>query len=149
FQSVASCELRERDDLALGNAADADGIDLDGFKPGAPGRVNALDHLVEPVAADQLTETGRVERVQTDVDAPQAGIVKRLGLRFQKHAVGRQADVAYAFNFAEHLHQPRQVPPQERLATGQTNLVDPERPGNADEGRDLLKGEEFGAVHEC
>ena len=38
------------------------------------------EHLVEIVAPRDLLEALAVERVEVDVDAPQAGVVQRLGL---------------------------------------------------------------------
>jgi uncharacterized protein len=148
LQAVGAGVARQGHHVGVGQAADRDGVDLEGAEAGPPRRLDARQNLPQPVAPRHLAEALRVERVQADVDAPQAGVVQRLRLPGQQQAVGRQADVLDAGDLGQQGHQPRQVAAHERLATGQANLVDPERRGNADESRDLLKGEKFGAIHE-
>ena len=109
---------------------------------------DAGEHLLQAVAAGDLAEARRVERVEADVDAAQAGVEQGLGLLGEQEAVGGQADVADAGDLDQHPHQPRQVAAHQRLAAGQADLVDAQRRRHADEVGDLLEGEQLGPVHE-
>ena len=77
-------KLGQRHDVGLGDAANADGVDLDAVEADAPGRVDALQHLLQPVAPRELAKSGRIERVEADGDAPQPGVVQGLRLLGQR-----------------------------------------------------------------
>ena len=49
---------------------------------------------------------------------------------------------------ASMAHEARQIAAHQRFAAGQANLVDAQRRGDLHEMRDLLEGEQLGAVHE-
>ena len=148
FQAVFPCVVGQRHDVGVRDAANADGVDLDGMKARLPSGGDAAQHPFQAVAAGDLAEALRVERVQADVDAAQAGVEQGLGVLGQEQAVGGQAHVADAGNPDEHPHQPRQVAAHQRLAAGETDFVDPQWRGDADEVGDLLEGEQLGPVHE-
>ena len=67
----------------------------------------------------------------------------------QRRPVGGEGDVLDALHPREHLHEAAQLAPQQRLAAGQANLVDAVLDGGAGDPRDLLEGEQLGAVHEA
>ena len=101
---------------------------LIGSKPGPLGGEDAGQHLVQAVAPRELAETLRVERVEADVDAPQPGVEKRLGLLGEQDAVGGQAEVADAGNGGRSSRTRRgRSRRMQRLAAGQANLVDAQR----------------------
>jgi hypothetical protein len=128
-----------RPHLVLGHAADADGVDLHRLEAGCLRGEDALDHLVDAVAPRQLPEALRVERVEADIDAPQSRLVQLARLGRQQQAVRGQADVLDAWHGADHLDQPRQAAAQQRLAAGQTDLVDAQGRYDFDEAGDLLE----------
>ena len=64
------------DHFVLGQTEDADGVDLDGLKARSLGRIDAGQHLLQAVAPADLAEASGIERVETDIDAAQAGVVK-------------------------------------------------------------------------
>src|SRR5581483_11641672 len=107
------------------------------------GGKNAVDDLFQAVAPCELPESSGVEGIETDVDAPQAGIVERLRGVCQQDAVRGQADIANPRNRSNHLCEAWQVTTHERLATGQADLVDSQWHGDAHEMSDLLEAKQL------
>ena len=67
-------ELREPQHLVLGEAAQRDRVDLDRAQLGVGlGGLEPVEHAAERVAPRELEEAVGGERVERDVDAPQAG----------------------------------------------------------------------------
>src|SRR5262249_2919918 len=92
FQVVFPREAGQAHNLRFGDAADAGGGDLDGAKARAPGGVDAVDDSLQSVSPGKLPEAHRIQRVQADVDAAQASVIKGLGVLGQQDAVGGQTD---------------------------------------------------------
>src|SRR5947209_19298266 len=102
----------------FGDATDAHRVHLDWSKTGAAGGMDASDHTVKAVAPCQLPEAVGVQRIETNIDATQTSIVKRLRVLLQEDPVRRQPYIPKARHAGDHAHQPRQVSTHERLATG-------------------------------
>ena len=105
-------------------------------------------HFLVTLAAGDLFELLGRERVEADVEPPQAGVPERLGLLGQQDAVGRQADVFDARHGSDLGDQLVDVAADERLAPGQANLVDAQVDNDPHEAFDLLESEQLAAVHE-
>ena len=83
----------EVDDLVVVHAADDDAVDLHRVEAGVERRVDPGEHAVELVAAGEREERVGAERVERDVDPPQARggeVVRELG---EPHAVRRHREV--------------------------------------------------------
>ena len=149
LQAVLARETGQRHDVAVRDAADGDRVDLDRSEAGPLGGLDAVQDPVQPVAAGHLAEALRVQRVEADVDAPQAGVdrapapARPARCRWSSgrcrgcRADGTSIATSWA-RFAAH----------QRLAAGQADLVDPQGHRHADEVGDLLEGEQLGPVHE-
>jgi hypothetical protein len=112
------------DDLVVVDAALDHGVDLDRVEPGLLGRLDAVEHPLEFVAAGHLLELRPVERVEADVDPPQPGVAQRLRDEAHRGAVGghRQVDRAVrALDRGELLDEHGQMGPHGRLATGEAD----------------------------
>src|SRR4029077_20730007 len=94
---------------------DGHGVDLDGAVSYLLAGFNASQNAVKIVAARDLLEALPVERIQMHVDAPQAGVVERLSLLSEQHAVGGQRQVLDAFNRRQLADQLRQILAKQRL----------------------------------
>jgi hypothetical protein len=143
----ASSELREADDLVLGEVAQRDDVDLDraqlrvglgGLEPG--------QHLGERVAPGELEEAVGGERVERDVDAAQPGAHEVADLALEQVAVGGQREVVDVVDRRQLLDQPPQLLAHERLAAGEAHVVDAHRAEQADQPLDLLVAEQRVAV---
>jgi hypothetical protein len=59
----------------------------------APRRVDALQHAIELVEARQSAEAIAPERVEADGEPVKAGVLQRVRMRGEQHAVGGQREV--------------------------------------------------------
>ena len=91
---TVAAEFGERHDLVVVDATFDDGVDLDRREPGFLGRLDAVEHTLEFVAARHLMESRAVEGVEADVDPTQPCVTQRLGHQAHRGAVGghRQID---------------------------------------------------------
>jgi len=90
-----------------------------------------------------------IERKTSSSSASRLTVTReRPAARSPQHAVGRQRDVVDAGNRCDHLDEPLEVAPQQRLASGQPQLHDAERGELAAEPRDLLAAQELVTRHE-
>jgi hypothetical protein len=148
FDSHLAREMPEGNDLVLRQAADGDSVHLDRVESGGLGGLDAGDHLFVTLPTSDFFELFRVERIETDVDSPQAG-GKQLGrLIGQQNAVCRQADIVDALDRRQLLDENRQVAADEGFAPGEANLSETQRHGDAHEPLDLFEGEQLAAIHE-
>src|SRR5690606_17557607 len=81
------------DDLVVVDAPHDDDVDLHRGQAGLERGVDALEHVVELVAPGQLDEPVPPQRVERDVDPPQAGGDQVAGDRPERGAVGGQGEV--------------------------------------------------------
>ncbi len=138
---------RERDDVAVVDAALHDGVHLH-RDAGRRGRVDSLEHARDgEVDVVQRCEGRVVERVEADGDAVEAGARERLGLLREQRAVRRQRDLQIR-NRREQLDEVFDVAPDERLAAGDPDRPHAERGEDADDALDLLEAQELLAVEE-
>src|SRR5262249_30422781 len=70
---VLAAELSQRHQVVLDQPAYGHSVELDGAVPQPFTDEDAFQDPLESRAADNLLELGRVERVQVDIDPPQAG----------------------------------------------------------------------------
>ena len=121
---VLAGELGEAHDLVLGEVLQRDHVDLDRAQLGVLlGRREPFEHLLERVAAGELEEAVGRQRVERDVDAPQAGGHELLDLAAEQVAVGRQREVVDVLVRAQQLDELPQLAARERLAAGQADVV--------------------------
>ena len=106
----------------------------------------AAQHLVERVAAGQLVEAVALQRVDRDVEAVDAGGHEALGVALEQEAVGGDRQVRRRRRSREHGGQSRKLPADQRLAAGQPDVVDAHRGEQTHQPRDLLEGEDLGAL---
>src|SRR5918996_1453505 len=135
-------ERRQVDDLVVVDAPHHDGVDLHGVEPRLLGGGDAVEHVVELVAARQLDEAVAPQRVERDVDPPQPGGDQVAGHRPQRTAVGGERQVDPERRQLADQH--RQVRPDGGLAAREPDAVDAEpldaHPGNP---LDLLEREDL------
>ena len=136
--------------LVLVDALERDGVDLDP-EPGLDRGVDAVHHLGEAAPAGDLRELRGVERVERDVDPPDAAVGELGREAAELAAVGGQrqllerAGLEVARHGAEEGHD---ALAHQRLAAGDPELLDAE----ADEGRaepvELLERQQLGLGQE-
>ena len=123
----------QRARLAVVEPLERHGVDLDPETRLDRG-VDALEHHAEIAPARDGAELVRVQRVERDIDPPDAAIGELMGEARELRAVGRQrhfverAALEMAPEAAEQRHH---VAPHQRLAAGDADLARAE----ADEGR--------------
>ena len=134
LEAVLAAVAGQRHHVVLGEAADGDRVHLDRLEAGRLRRVEAGEHLLQPVAAGQFAEPAGVERVEPDVEPPQAGVVqrprpaRRAGCRWSSARCRVMPGMATSMR-----DQLVQVAPHQRLAAGQPDLVDAQPGRDADE----------------
>ena len=132
---VLTGELRERDDLGLGEAPHGDRVDLDRVRlRERREHLEAAQDLLERVAAGDLAEALALERIHRDVEAGHTGRHQRLGVAFELVAVGRQRQLVQAGDRREPRDEAGQLAAHERLAAGQPDIAarpSPRAPGPA------------------
>src|SRR5918996_256917 len=116
-------QRRKVDDLVVVDAPHPPRVDLHRIGARLPGRLDAVEHVVELVAAGQGHEPVVAQRVERDVDPPQPGRHQVAGQQPQGGAVGgeRQVDA----KCGQLAHEDRQVRPYRGLAAGQPDAVHP------------------------
>ena len=118
-------ELGERQRLLLGEVAQCDRVDLDRVRLRERAQhLQAPEDLRQRVAASELVEAVLLERVDRHVEAVDPGAHERLGVALEQEPVGRDRQVLDAVDAREHLHKPGEFAADERLAAGQTHVVD-------------------------
>ncbi len=144
---AATEALHQRDHLALVDAALDDGIDLQPLEAGRHRGVDAGQHLADPAASSgHLGEHLRIQRIQADGDAPQAGLVQGLRLLGEQHAVGGQRDVLQARNDGQPAHQFGQALAQQGLTAREPEFAHAQSHEGAHQGLDLVEGKALRGV---
>ncbi len=146
-QVVLSSELAQRQNVFFVDAVDRQRVEPDFVEACLAGGRNPRQHAIQSGAAGDLLEGDFVQRVEADVDPPQAGSSQRLSLVGQQHPVGRQRQVVQLGKLAEHFHQPWQIVPHQRLAAGQAQLVDPQANGHGHKPSNLFERQQLGPRH--
>src|SRR5262249_5335577 len=148
LEAVLPAEPGQRCQVVLGQAAHGHGVDLDRAVPQPLAGEDPLQYPLQPRAADDPLELGRVERVDVDVDPSQAGVIKRPGQLGHEEAVGRQGQVIDPEDGRQFADQDRQVAADQRLAPRQPDFVDPQPHRYAYEALDLLETQNLAPLHE-
>src|SRR5262249_24424632 len=81
----------------------------------------------------------RLQRVETDRDALQAGVEEFASLFREQDAVGRQREILQRALRRELANQTVQIAPHQRLAAGQTHFVEAALDERIDERRNLFE----------
>ena len=132
-------ELDERHELVVVHAADDHRIELQSGKERG-GDIDAGDHPIERVVAGELAEARPVQRVETDGQPMQPGRrASAVACCSSSTPFVVIAEIADRWSRRQPRDQIRKAAPEERLATGQTNLGDAEADEDIDEGFDLLE----------
>ena len=131
-------ELDEVHQLVVVDAADDDGVELQARKERGRGG-DAVEHAIELVEPGQLRKRSGRSVSRLTVSRCRPGVAQRRGLRREQHAVGRHGQVADRRPGREPVDELRQVAAQQRLATGQPDLVHAEGREDVDERLDLLE----------
>ena len=139
------------DDALVVDAALDDHVDLDRPEPGFIGGVDRFEHVADrKIDVVHRAEHRVIERVEADGDPIEAGILECARfLAGQKRAVRRQREVLKSADLRQHLDEALEVAAQERLAAGQTDLLDAQvdesarQPGDLFERHQLLATEEL------
>src|SRR5688572_329386 len=137
-----------RQDALLVQTALHDHVHLDRSESRRLGRVHALEHIRDrEVDVVHALEHRVVERVEAHGHALQTRDLERLCLGREKRSVGREGEVEIA-HLREHLDETLDVATDERLATGETDLLHAEADEDADETLDLLERQDLGPREE-
>ena len=119
----------ERARLAVVEALERDGVDLD-LQPRGGRGVDPLHDGRVVAPAGHRAELVGVERVERDVDPPDAAVGELVGVARELRAVGGQRDLverAAVEVTPEAAEQRHHVAPDERLAAGDPQLARPRR----------------------
>ena len=142
WYSLVRASSTKRADLALGEVAHRDRVDLDRADPFVGGdRLEAAEDLRQGVTAGDLEEAVAGEGVDRDVDPADPGLDQGAGVTLQQVAVGRHREVPKALDRRQHRDQTRELLADQGLATGQPYVLDPEPDQQGHEAFDLLERE--------
>src|SRR5581483_4345242 len=122
----------EGNDLVLVEAAHQHAIDFDRAQAQVAGRPNSRQHAVKAVRyAGNAGKAVGVHRVHGDRDPAQAGIFQRLCHFGKKVPVRREGDVERltlgSMQLRDIAHEVHDAIAQQRLASGDADLIDPKR----------------------
>src|SRR5581483_4156274 len=141
-------EARHRQYAGLVHAALDDHVDFDRSKPDLRGGLHSFEHLLHrEVHIVHGFEYFVVERVQAHSHALQACIFEGARLPGEERAVGGQGKIEVR-ELSQHRHQQMQIAAHERLAAGESNLLNAMPCEDPSETRDLLEGQDFRARQE-
>lgn len=118
-------------------------MEADTFRGVEPGK-----HAIQSVAAGQFLEPAFIQRVERDIQPPEAGIEEFPSLILQQDAVRGETDVAETGDGREQANEFVQILADERFATREPHLVHTQTRRDAGEPGDLLKREQFRLVAE-
>ncbi|EAP99159.1 hypothetical protein JNB_03285 [Janibacter sp. HTCC2649] len=119
-------------------------VDLDGHQPGFAGRLESGLDVLQPVAPGQVGELLGVDRVQADVDPVETGSGQWSGKPIQPNAVGGHGDARPRREGGDAAHKVGQGPAEQRLATGETHLLDAQCDEDRHEPDQLVVGQHLG-----
>ena len=124
-----AAERGEVDDLVVVDAALDDGVDLHRVEAGLLGGLDAVEHVVELVAAGHLAGTSlAIERVEADVDPAQPGVAQLARRRAAASpplvVIARSIGPCGGAQGGELGDEHREVGPDGRLAAGEADAVD-------------------------
>ena len=105
-----------------------------------------MQDRVQRVAPGQLVEAVALQRVHGDVEAVDARLHELLGVAGQHEAVGGHRKVVDAIHRGDHRRELREVAPDQGLAARQADVADAHVGEQAHQARDLLEGEDLGAL---
>jgi hypothetical protein len=137
----------EVDDLVVVHPAHHHHVDLERPEPGGVGRLDPLPRLAEAVAPRDVDELLPAERVEADVEPPEARLAERTGELREQDPVRRHRQVLHPRGRRDEPDQVRQVPARGGLAAGEAEVRDPERHGHPDDPADLLEGQDLRLGH--
>ena len=142
--------LRHLDDAAVVLAAFDDDVDLDRTESGVRGRVDRVEDAGNgELDVVHAPEDGVVERVEADRDAIQSGLAQcDRFLARQQRAVRRECNILHTARGGEHRHEALQIAAKQRLAAGQSDLLNAFVGKELREAGDLLERQQLGAVEE-
>ncbi|MNV36792.1 hypothetical protein D3C71_1282840 [compost metagenome] len=126
---IHAAAVREADHLrhfAIVEILERDRVQFD-LQAGLLRRIDAFHHLAEVTPARDGFELVRIERIERDVDAPNAAIVKFLGVAGQLGPVCRQRQFVEVTGFDMATDRPDQIHDvlaHQRFAAGQPKLAD-------------------------
>src|SRR6188472_37200 len=139
---------RHVDDAGVVDAALDDRVDLHG-KTDRRRRRDPFEHTLDREVDVVHRAEGRVvERVEADVDPAETRVAEDARLPGEERRVRRQRDVE-AVDRREPLDEPLELAPQERLAAGETDLLDAEGHERPRHPLEFLEREQLLAVHEA
>ena len=107
------------------DAAHDDGVEFNGREAHARGGVQSGLCVVKFGEAGDLGEPFRAQRVQRDVEAAQARVPQVLGVAFQQHGVGGQAQVGDLRQGSQRPHQRHDILAHQWFAAGDPHLAQP------------------------
>src|SRR5438128_8548191 len=122
--ALATGEAGEVDDLVVVAAAHHDHVELDGAEASHAGGCQATEHTIERIAAGEILEAVRVQRIQADVEPLQPGGLEGLRFCLEKDAIRGHRDVERLVDGGDHGGQLLDAPAHERLAAGQPDGAD-------------------------
>ena len=114
---------------------------LMGPKPICRATRRTFEHALELIAPGDLEETLGVKAIEVNVQAAKSGVVQRLCVSREQHAVGGEREIADAGNARDLLDEDGQVAPDQRFPAGKPDFGDPHLRGNAHEPFDLFEGQ--------
>jgi hypothetical protein len=137
-------EFGEGLDFVVVDAADDDGVDLDGVHAEFAGETDAGENAGEAVAAGDFLKVCAVERIEAEADALESGFAKGASLLGKKVTVAGHREVSDARDFADARDELREIAAQERFTAGEPDFFDAEIHGEADDALDFLEGQQLG-----
>jgi len=102
--------------------------------------------LGQGIAPGELEEAIFLERIDRDVEPVDPGSHQRFGVALEQVAVGGHAEVVDLLDVGEHAREPWEIPSDQRLAAGQSDVMHAHRREKRDQPRDLLEREDLLAV---
>ena len=117
--------LRHLDDAFVVLAAFDDHVDLDRAESRVRGSIDRVEDTGDgEIDVVHAPEHGVIERVETDRDAIESRLAKRdCFLARQQGAIRRECNILHSTSGGEHRHEAFQIAAQQRLAAGETNLL--------------------------
>ena len=140
-QLVVAGETSQRDYLVVVEAANDDGVDLDGLQTDFLGQSNGVQDGGQAVAAGDFLEIGAVQGIEAEADAAQAGIAQGPGPQREKKTVGGQGEIAEAGEGRDFLDEGGKLGLEERFAAGEAHFFNAHSDGDADGALNFVEGE--------
>ena len=137
-----AAELGDAEEVLV-ERPDRHGVDLDGLETLLKGGVDAAQHVVNRAHTRDGGELGRVEGVERDVDAADAGGTQVMGKAGKKRAVGGDGDVLDAIDRHKARGQLGASLARKRLTPREAQVANAIASRNGDEALDLLEAHDL------